>query len=121
MEQEHMIIIALLVVALYFLMNRKSCDCAKPCQGFNIEKFSADERALQGGNPNAWIRKRAGDYDFISNDPTFNKRVQSRNHNMYHSQYVKHHLKADHRGKMMRNMMGESDDPANSAGTSARP
>jgi hypothetical protein len=33
---------------------------------------------------------------------------------MYQSQYVKHHLKADHRGKMMRNMMG--DDGRDSAG-----
>ncbi len=126
MEQEHMIIIALLVVALYFLMMRKACACPRVGQGFGIERFDdigtssqpiigagwIRNRAVSGlvtdttpspTNPN-WIRKRVGDYDAISN------RVQNRNHNMYQSQHVKHHLKADHRGKMMRNMMGRQLD-----------
>jgi|LakMenE01Jun11ns_1017448.scaffolds.fasta_scaffold9867633_2 hypothetical protein len=128
MEQEHMIIIALLVVALYFLMNRKSCDCVKPCQGFNIEKFeppylpnarieTAPEDLVNRPSPISWIRNRreVDDYRGLHN-------VQSRNHNMYHSQYVRHHLKADHRGKMMRNMMGTESpqaSPQDSAGSSA--
>jgi hypothetical protein len=115
MEQEHMIIIALLVVALYFLMMRKPCACPRVGQGFGLEKFEQLPEVARIRNrignalPNtdtafgSWIRNRVGDYDAISN------RVQNRNHNMYQSQYVKHHLKADHRGKMMRNMMGRSD------------
>jgi hypothetical protein len=62
-----------------------------------------------------FIRNRRTDevpagLEFIS------KHIQNRNHNMYQSQYVKHHLKADHRGKMMRNMMeGGGSNCANGA------
>ena len=120
MEQEHMIIIALLVVALYFLMMRKPCACPSPSQGFNIERFRESagqgEGIVAGGSGTIarplWIRKRQ-DEDLYKN---IQNRIQNRNHNMYQSQYVKHHLKADHRGKMLRNMMGGcGDDPANCA------
>lgn len=115
MEQEHMIIIALLVVALYFLMMRKPCACPRVGQGFGLEKFeppylpnarieTVDGDLVNRPSPISWIRNRREDlYKGLHN-------VQSRNHNMYHSQYVRHHLKADHRGKMMRNMMGRQLD-----------
>ncbi len=117
MEQEHMIIIALLVVALYFLMMRKACACAAPSQGFGLEKFeqlpevahirNRIGNALPNTDTAFWIRNREeGGQGFNINKG----HVQSRNHNMYHSQYVRHHLKADHRGKMMRNMMGRQLD-----------
>jgi len=125
-----MIIIALLVVALYFLMNRKPCNCpmsaSRPGQGFNLERFenvgTSDVPVIGAG----WIRNRrenGGSLGLVNKDSPTSwirtegvpqglefaaARVQSRNHNMYQSQYVKHHLKADHRGKMMQNMMGES-------------
>jgi hypothetical protein len=117
MEQEHMIIIALLVVALYFLMMRKPCVCPiRPSQGFS-ERFATDATLPFA----AHIRNRIG---YTPNNPESpiarirNRRqddhqgfglnhVRNRNHNMYQSQYVRHHLKADHRGKMMNSMMGE--------------
>ena len=130
MEQEHMIIIALLVVALYFLMMRKPCACPiRPSQGF-AERFATDATLPFGGR----IRNRIG--LGVENDPESpisslyirNRRetipagldenvqgfhVRNRNHNMYQSQYVRHHLKADHRGKMMNSMIrGEGPDSA---------
>jgi len=113
MEQEHMIIIALLVVALYFLMMRKPCACPRVGQGFGLEKFrfrdaaqNAEINATPMGLPDArQLRIRTEG----SGGQGFLQHVQNRNHNMYQSQHVKHHLKADHRGKMMRNMMGRSD------------
>ena len=120
MEQEHMIIIALLVVALYFLMMRKPCACPiRPSQGFS-ERFATDAtlpfaahiRNRIGYIPNAdtpisHIRTRRQD----DNQGFGLQHVQSRNHNMYQSQYVRHHLKADHRGKMMRNMITGDGGP----------
>ncbi len=124
-----MIIIALLVVALYFLMIRKPCVCPiSPSQGFS-ERFATDENIQFG----AHIRNRIG--LGVANDPNspissfkyirsrretippgLNENVQglhvrNRNHNMYQSQYVRHHLKADHRGKMMRNMITGDGGP----------
>lgn len=134
MEQEHMIIIALLVIALYFLMMRKPCACPiRPSQGFS-ERYADLENALVGrirtrsndaspledaakggannilNSPNAFhIRSRSQDGQGFGSL----QHVQSRNHNMYQSQYVRHHLKADHRGKMMNSMMrGEGPDSA---------
>ena len=124
MEQEHMIIIALLVIALYFLMMRKSCNCPMPrLQGFDMrEGFESNTKGINealdsagGYLPTAsstWIRSRRQDDCKLSG--TCAGHIRNRNHNMYQSQYVKHHLKADHRGKMMQNMMGES--PQDSAG-----
>jgi hypothetical protein len=122
MEQEHMIIIALLVVALYFLMMRKPCVCPiRPSQGFGLEKFRFRDAAqdkeinetpmgLPDARPlGAHIRSRRQDdgQGFGLNH------VRNRNHNMYQSQYVRHHLKADHRGKMMNSMIrGEGPDGA---------
>ena len=125
MEQEHMIIIALLVVALYFLMMRKPCACPiRPSQGFS-ERFATDATLPFA----AHIRNRIG---YLPNDPNspiarirsrretiptgLDENVQgfhvrNRNHNMYQSQYVRHHLKADHRGKMMRNMITGDGGP----------
>jgi len=141
MEQEHMIIIALLVVALYFLMMRKPCACPAPGQGFGLERFEGPS-VVEGG---AWIRNRSpisaskggklglltykGDTGYNPNyrirtdpDPTQGvgtlNHIQNRNHNMYQSQHVKHHLKADHRGKMMQNMMGRQDPLACPGGES---
>ena len=143
MEQEHMIIIALLVVALYFLMMRKPCACPiRPSQGFS-ERYADLENALvgrirtrsndaspledaaQGGklgvlnSPDSpisslnYIRNRR---ETIPKGLDENKQgfhVRNRNHNMYQSQYVRHHLKADHRGKMMNSMIrGEGPDSA---------
>jgi len=107
-----MIIIALLVVALYFLMMRKPCACPRVGQGFGLEKFRFRDAAQNEeinktpmGLPDAQqLRIRTDGQGF-----NIDQRLQNRNHNMYQSQYVKHHLKADHRGKMMRNMMGRSD------------
>ena len=136
MEQEHMIIIALLVVALYFLMMRKPCACPiRPSQGFaeRFENVGTEQVPVIGA---AWIRKREdGGSLGVVNSPDSpisslnyirNRRetipagldenvqgfhVRNRNHNMYQSQYVRHHLKADHRGKMMNSMMrGEGPD-----------
>lgn len=113
MEQEHMIIIALLVVALYFLMMRKPCACAT--EGFE-NVGTAQDQIIGAG----WIRNRREDGGVIGlvNSPNALRirnrvdeqgfglqRLNNRNHNMYHSQYVRHHLKADHRGKMMNSMM----------------
>ena len=122
MEQEHMIIIALLVIALYFLMMRKSCNCPMPrLQGFdmregfenNTEEINTALESASGYLPTAptastgWIRSRRQDDCKLSG--TCAGHIRNRNHNMYQSQYVKHHLKADHRAKMMRNMMGGSN------------
>ncbi len=131
MEQEHMIIIALLVVALYFLMMRKPCACPiRPSQGFSerFEKVGTVQVPVFGAG---WIRKRedGGAIGLVNKEsPTSHIRsrrqdvnqgfgslqhVRNRNHNMYQSQYVRHHLKADHRGKMMNSMIrGEGPDGA---------
>jgi len=117
-----MIIIALLVIALYFLMMRKSCNCPMPrLQGFdmregfenNTEEINNALESASGYLPTAptgstgWIRSRRQDDCKLSG--TCAGHIRNRNHNMYQSQYVKHHLKADHRAKMMRNMMGGSN------------
>jgi len=134
MEQEHIIIIALLVVALYFLMMRKPCACPiRPSQGF-AERFDQTEGAFGPFGPtqnrirtnteqalddqikaktmgliDARIRSRSQDGQGFGSL----QHVRNRNHNMYQSQYVRHHLKADHRGKMMNSMMrGEGPDSA---------
>lgn len=121
MEQEHMIIIALLVIALYFLMMRKSCNCPMPrLQGFdmregfqsNTEEVNAALESAGGYLPTAWIRSRRQDDCKLSG--TCAGHIRNRNHNMYQSQYVKHHLKADHRAKMMNSMM--TGAPQDSAG-----
>jgi hypothetical protein len=130
MEQEHMIIIALLVVALYFLMMRKPCACPiRPSQGFSerFENVGTEQVPVIGAG---WIRKRedGGSIGLVNKETPIShirtrrqddnqgfglQHVQSRNHNMYQSQYVRHHLKADHRGKMMNSMMrGEGPDSA---------
>lgn len=127
MEQEHMIIIALLVVALYFLMMRKPCVCPiRLSQGFSerFENVGTEQVPVIGAG---WIRKRedGGSIGLVNKEsPTSHIRnreendrpgfqslqhVRNRNHNMYQSQYVRHHLKADHRGKMMRNMINGGD------------
>ena len=125
MEQEHMIIIALLVVALYFLMMRKPCACPiRPSQGFSerFENVGTEQDPIIGAG---WNRNRrqdeSGTIGLVNKEsPTSHIRsrrqddnqgfglqhVRNRNHNMYQSQYVRHHLKADHRGKMMNSMMG---------------
>jgi hypothetical protein len=120
MEQEHMIIIALLVVALYFLMMRKPCVCPiRPSQGFGLEKFrfrdaaqNEEISATPMGLPNAQqLRIRSRRQDDLQGFGL--QHVSNRNHNMYQSQYVRHHLKADHRGKMMNSMIrGEGPDGA---------
>jgi len=126
METEHKIIVALLVVIIYMLSTSKTCTCGVSqgttqgfTEGFEDIMTGAWIRkrgdAEQGGslglvtnttetgmNPNAWIRNRQDEQGFGL------QRVQNRHHNMYQSQLVKHHLKKDHRNKMMRNMMGES-------------
>jgi hypothetical protein len=136
MEQEHMIIIALLVVALYFLMMRKPCACPiRPSQGFSerFENVGTEQVPVIGAG---WIRNRrqdeSGTIGIVNKEsPTSHIRtrretiptgldenvqgfhVRNRNHNMYQSQYVRHHLKADHRGKMMNSMIrGEGPDGA---------
>jgi hypothetical protein len=105
-------------------MMRKPCACPiRPSQGFS-ERFATDATPQFA----AHIRNRIG--NALLNDPNSaisyirsrretippgldeNKQglhVRNRNHNMYQSQYVRHHLKADHRGKMMNSMMGRSD------------
>jgi len=126
-----MIIIALLVVALYFLMMRKPCACPiRPSQGFSerFENVGTEQVPVIGAG---WIRKRedGGSFGLVNKETTIshirNRRqtdlpglqslqhVRNRNHNMYQSQYVRHHLKADHRGKMMNSMIrGEGPDSA---------
>lgn len=129
MEQEHMIIIALLVIALYFLMMRKPCACPiRPSQGFSerFENVGTEQVPVIGAG---WIRKRedGGSSGLVNKKTPIShirnreehdrpqgfglEYVRNRNHNMYQSQYVRHHLKADHRGKMMNSMMAGCEGP----------
>jgi hypothetical protein len=99
-------------------MMRKPCACPRVGQGFGIEKFEEPMTAAHIRNRiglgavntdtafGSWIRNRREE-QCLPGNPLCAGRIQNRNHNMYQSQYVRHHLKADHRGKMMRNMMGE--------------
>lgn len=131
MENEHIIIVALLLVILLVHLNRKpSCSCQRPdLQGFLPERIRNREdgqnivtaghiRNRENGGalglvnadntPISHIRKRECSGQGFCVD---NQRIQNRNHNMYHSQFVRHHLKKDHRQQMLQNFEGGCEGP----------
>jgi len=142
MENEHVIIIALLLVIFLVNLNRKSpSPCDRPeLQGFLPDHIRSREdiptaahiRSRIGlavpntpqafGTPQALEPQQAVVSQRIRHRETderpgqgFNlQRVQNRDHNMYHSQFVRHHLKNDHRQQMLQNL--EGDGSADSAG-----
>jgi hypothetical protein len=110
MEQEHFIIIALLCVVIYMLLNNESCGCNK-LEGFEQDIVSgAHIRSRREGGalglvnadtPISHIRSRRNE-----EGQGFNLQRINVNNNMNQSQFVRHHLKMDHRSKMMQNMAG---------------
>lgn len=135
MENEHIIIIALLLVILLVHLNRSrpSCPCGRSqLQGFLPEHIRKREDGPQNiitaghirsrqqdENPGALgivnkespvshIRKRECSGQGFCID---NQRIQNKDHSMYHSQFIRHHLKNDHRQKMLQNLVGGCEGP----------
>jgi hypothetical protein len=109
MEQEHFIIIALLCVVVYMLSTRQPCGCV--VEGFEKDMITAGHirSRREGGlglvnadTPISYIRNRE---DTGQGFNLGNQRINV-NNNMNQSQFVKHHLKMDHRSKMLKNMAG---------------
>jgi hypothetical protein len=122
MEQEHMIIVGLLVViAVLSYYTFKECESCKKAntEGFGLDlpiDASAHIRMREGygipGDANeaataAHIRMREGfGIPGDANEAATAAHIRNNMNNSYqHSSHVTHHLRRDHRNKMMRNMM----------------
>ena len=123
MENEHMIIIGLLVViAILSYYTFKECEACKKAnsEGFSLCQGCADTaariRMKEGygipGDANeaataAYIRMKEGfGIPGDANEAATAAHIRNNpNHSVQHSSHITHHLRRDHRNKMMRNMM----------------
>ena len=147
MEKEHVTIIVLLVIIVLVSLKRKPSD--QVSAGEAPESESQERRPGQYitaahirnrediptaahirnriglGAPNkpgltSYIRHRETDNQPAQGFYLGNQQIQNRNHSMYHSQFIRHHLKNDHRREMFASMDGDlvGDGNPDSAGHS---
>lgn len=106
MEREHLIIIALILVALY-MMNKDTKDIVKAISPFGRIRYTDVDPSLNPyGGSTAHIRTRREGFVADAEAGTFGQHIRLGDKYFGGSQHIKNHIRHNNRNNMFSGMMG---------------
>uniref|UniRef100_A0A6C0DK90 Uncharacterized protein n=1 Tax=viral metagenome TaxID=1070528 RepID=A0A6C0DK90_9ZZZZ len=110
MEREHLIIIALILVALY-MMNTDHKDTVKAMAPMGRIRYEGDLlNGPPGPGPTNYIRTREGFYGTDVNGNIVPEHIRLSDKSFAHSQHIRNHIRNRNMNSMFNGVMGMPED-----------